>query len=135
MRVVIQRAKNAKCTVDGQITGQIDYGYCIFVGFNNEDTNEIIDKMIHKILFLRIFEDENGKMNKSIQDVEGSILSISRFTNAGKPELATTLYDQFNQKLQEQGMHVETGIFGADMKIELLNDGPVTIVLDSKELF
>ena len=132
MRVVIQRAKNAKCTVDGQITGQIDYGYCIFVGFNNEDTNEIIDKMIHKILFLRIFEDENGKMNKSIQDVEGSILSISQFTlyadckkgnrpsftNAGKP-----------------GMHVETGIFGADMKIELLNDGPVTIVLDSKELF
>ena len=140
MRVVIQRAKNAKCTVDGQITGQIDYGYCIFVGF---------DKMIHKILFLRIFEDENGKMNKSIQDVEGSILSISQFTlyadckkgnrpsftNAGKPDLATTLYDQFNQKLQEQGMDVETGIFGADMKIELLNDGPVTIVLDSKELF
>lgn len=69
MRVVIQRAKNAKCTVEGQVTGQIDHGYCIFVGFNNEDTEEIIDKMIHKILFLRIFEDENGKMNKSIQDV------------------------------------------------------------------
>lgn len=149
MRVVIQRAKNAKCTVEGQITGQIDHGYCILVGFNNEDTDEIIDKMIHKILFLRIFEDQNGKMNKSIQDVDGSILSISQFTlyadckkgnrpsftNAGKPDLATALYDQFNLKLQEQGMHVETGIFGADMKIELLNDGPVTIVLDSKELF
>lgn len=149
MRVVIQRAKNAKCTVKGQMTGQIDHGYCIFVGFNNEDTEEIIDKMIHKILFLRIFEDENGKMNKSIQDVNGSILSISQFTlyadckkgnrpsftNAGKPDLATVLYDQFNQKLQNQGMHVEKGIFGADMKIELLNDGPVTIVLDSKELF
>lgn len=80
MRVVIQRAKNAKCTVEGQVTGQIDHGYCIFVGFNNEDTEEIIDKMIHKILFLRIFEDENGKMNKSIQDVNGSILSISQFT-------------------------------------------------------
>ena len=125
MRVVIQRAKNAKCTVEGQITGQIDHGYCIFVGFNNDDTDE------------------------SIQDVDGSILSISQFTlyadckkgnrpsftNAGKPDLATALYDQFNLKLQEQGMHVETGIFGADMKIELLNDGPVTIVLDSKELF
>ena len=149
MRVVIQRAKNAKCTVEGQITGQIDHGYCIFVGFNNEDTDEIIDKMIHKILFLRIFEDENGKMNKSIQDVKGSILSISQFTlyadckkgnrpsftNAGKPDLATSLYDQFNQKIKDQGIHVETGIFGADMKIELLNDGPVTIVLDSKELF
>ena len=136
MRVVIQRAKNAKCTVEGQVTGQIDHGYCIFVGFN-------------KILFLRIFEDENGKMNKSIQDVNGSILSISQFTlyadckkgnrssftNAGKPDLAIVLYDQFNQKLQDQGMHVEKGIFGADMKIELLNDGPVTIVLDSKELF
>ena len=145
MRVVIQRAKNAKCTVKGQVTGQIDHGYCIFVGFNNEDTEE----MIHKILFLRIFEDENGKMNKSIQDANGSILSISQFTlyadckkgnrpsftNAGKPDLATVLYDQFNQKLQDQGMHVEKGIFGADMKIELLNDGPVTIVLDSKELF
>ena len=79
MRVVIQRAKNAKCTVDGQITGQIDYGYCIFVGFNNEDTNEIIDKMIHKILFLRIFEDENQKMNKSIKDIHGEILIISQF--------------------------------------------------------
>ena len=77
MRVVIQRAKNAKCTIDGQITGQIDYGYCIFVGFNNEDTNEIIDKMIHKILFLRIFEDENGKMNKSIQDVEVFFLFLN----------------------------------------------------------
>ena len=148
MRVVIQRAKNAKCTVEGQITGQIDHGYCIFVGFNNEDTDEIIDKMIHKILFLRIFEDENGKMNLDIRQT-GELLLVSQFTlyascrkgnrpsftNAGKPDLATALYDQFNLKLQEQGMHVETGIFGADMKIELLNDGPVTIVLDSKELF
>ena len=80
MRVVIQRAKNAKCTVDGQITGQIDYGYCIFVGFNNEDTNEIIDKMIHKILFLRIFEDENGKTNLSLADVNGELLMVSQFT-------------------------------------------------------
>lgn len=149
MRVVIQRSKWAKCTIDQQITGQIDQGYCIFVGFNDEDTDEILDKMIHKILFLRIFEDENGKMNKSIQDIHGSILSISQFTlyadckkgnrpsftNAGKPEYAKSLYEKFNAKLQEAGMHVEKGVFGADMKIELLNDGPVTIVLDSKELF
>lgn len=149
MRVVIQRAKHASCTIDGHVTGKIEQGYCIFVGFNNEDTEEIVDKMIHKILFLRIFEDENGKMNQSIQDVKGSILSISQFTlyanckkgnrpsftDAGKPEYANSLYEMFNEKLKNQGMHVETGVFGADMKIELLNDGPVTIVLDSKELF
>ena len=125
MRVVIQRAKNAKCTVEGQVTGQIDHGYCIFVGFNNEDTEEIIDKMIHKILSISQFTlyADCKKGNRP------------SFTNAGKPDLATVLYDQFNQKLQDQGMHVEKGIFGADMKIELLNDGPVTIVLDSKELF
>ena len=135
--------------LDSIVDSCADEEYPNILVYRDEDTNEIIDKMIHKILFLRIFEDENGKMNKSIQDVEGSILSISQFTlyadckkgnrpsftNAGKPDLATTLYDQFNQKLQEQGMHVETGVFGADMKIELLNDGPVTIVLDSKELF
>ena len=98
MRVVIQRAKNAKCTVDGQITGQIDYGYCIFVGFNNEDTNEIIDKMIHKILFLRIFEDENGKMNKSIQDVEGSILFLNLpYMRIVKRGIAQVLQMQVNQ--------------------------------------
>ena len=119
MRVVIQRAKNAKCTVEGQVTGQIDHGYCLFVGFNNEDTEEIIDKMIHKITLYADCKKGNRPS----------------FTNAGKPDLATVLYDQFNQKLQGQGMHVEKGIFGADMKIELLNDGPVTIVLDSKELF
>lgn len=149
MRVVIQRAKHASCTIDGHVTGKIEQGYCIFVGFNNEDTEEIVDKMIHKILFLRIFEDDNGKMNQSIQDVKGSILSISQFTlyanckkgnrpsftDAGKPEYANSLYEMFNDKLKNQGMHVETGVFGADMKIELLNDGPVTIVLDSKELF
>ena len=149
MKVVIQRVKKASCTIDEKCTGKIEHGYCLFVGFNDEDNEEIIDKMIHKILFLRIFEDENGKMNKSIQDIHGSILSISQFTlyanckkgnrpsftDAGKPEYATTLYDLFNQKLKEQDMNVQTGVFGADMKIDLLNDGPVTIVLDSKELF
>ena len=98
MRVVIQRAKNAKCTVEGQVTGQIDHGYCIFVGFNNEDTEEIIDKMIHKILFLRIFEDENGKMNKSIQDVNGSILSHNLlYMPIVKREIAQVLQMQESQ--------------------------------------
>ena len=148
MRVVIQRAKNAKCTVDGQITGQIDYGYCIFVGFNNEDTNEIIDKMIHKILFLRIFEDENEKLNLSLMDIKGEILSISQFTlyanckkvrrpsflDAAKPEISKPLYEYFNKALENAGVHTETGIFGAMMKVSLINDGPTTIILDSKEI-
>ena len=93
MRVVIQRAKNAKCTVDGQITGQIDYGYCIFVGFNNEDTNEIIDKMIHKILYLRIFEDENGKMNKEVFFLFLNLL----YMRIVKREIAQVLQMQVNQ--------------------------------------
>ena len=149
MRLLIQRVNHASVKVDGEVIGNIGKGFLVLVGIGQNDTREVADKYMKKMLGLRIFEDENGKMNKSIQDVEGSILSISQFTlyadckkgnrpsftNAGKPDLAITLYDQFNQKLQEQGMHVETGIFGADMKIELLNDGPVTIVLDSKELF
>ena len=148
MRVVIQRAKNAKCTVDGQITGQIDYGYCIFVGFNNEDTNEIIDKMIHKILYLRIFEDENEKLNLSLMDIKGEILSISQFTlyanckkgrrpsflDAAKPEISKPLYEYFNKALENAGVHTETGIFGAMMTVSLINDGPTTIILDSKEI-
>lgn len=149
MKLVVQRVKHASCTVDGNVTGQIEHGYCVFVGFSNEDTEEMIDKMIHKLLFLRIFEDENGKMNQSIQDVQGSILSISQFTlyadckkgnrpsftGAGKPDIASRFYDMFNDKINAQGIHVETGIFGADMKIDLLNDGPVTIILDSREMF
>ena len=146
MRVVIQRAKNAKCTIDGQITGQIDYGYCIFVGFNNEDTNEIIDKMIHKILFLRIFEDENGKMNLSVNDVGGEILAISQFTLcadckkgnrpsftlSAAPDEANRLYELFCSELSANGVrNVEKGIFGADMAVDIANDGPVTIMLDT----
>ena len=143
MRVVIQRAKNAKCTVEGQVTGQIDHGYCLFVGFNNEDTEEIIDKMIHKILFLRIFEDENNKMNLSIMDVKGEILAVSQFTlaadlsrgnrpgfdGAACPEDAKPLYEYFVKQLENYGISVQTGIFQADMKVELLNDGPCTFIL------
>ena len=144
MRVVIQRAKNARCTVDGQITGQIDYGYCIFVGFNNEDTNEIIDKMIHKILFLRIFEDENDKMNLSVADAEGELLVVSQFTLCGdckkgtrpsfdaaaKPEDAVRLYEYFVEKVKSLNIPCQTGKFRAMMDVELVNDGPVTFLVE-----
>ena len=148
MRVVLQRSKASKVTIDGKVNGKIDKGYVALIGFTDGDNTEIVDKMIKKIVNLRVFEDENEKMNLSIQDIGGSILSISQFTlyadskkgnrpsfiNAMNPTEASKLYDIFNQKLSEI-LHVETGIFGADMKVEIYNDGPVTIILDSNELF
>lgn len=148
MRVILQRSKESKVTIDGKVNGKIDKGYVALVGFTDGDNTEIVDKMIKKIVNLRVFEDENEKMNLSIQDIGGSILSISQFTlyadskkgnrpsfiNAMNPTEASKLYDIFNQKLGEI-LHVETGIFGADMKVKIYNDGPVTIVLDSNELF
>jgi D-tyrosyl-tRNA(Tyr) deacylase len=148
MKVLVQRSKNSKVTIDGKVNGQIDHGYVLLVGFTNGDNETIIDKMINKILNLRIFEDENEKMNLSILDTKGSILSISQFTlyanakegrrpsftNALNPTDASKLNDIFNEKLRSQ-IHTETGIFGADMKVEIYNDGPVTIMLDSDELF
>ena len=148
MRVVIQRSKKSKVTIDGKVNGEIDHGYVVLVGFTEGDNEAIIDKMVNKIVNLRIFEDDQGKINLSILDVNGSILSISQFTlyanckegrrpsftEALNPTEATKLYDMFNEKLREYVI-VETGIFGADMKVEIYNDGPVTIVLDSNELF
>ena len=148
MRIVLQRSKQSKVTIDGKVNGSIDNGYVLLVGFTNGDDESIIDKMINKIVNLRIFEDDQGKMNLSILDVNGSVLSISQFTlyanckegrrpsftEALNPTDATKLYDIFNKKLREYVI-VETGIFGADMKVEIYNDGPVTIVLDSNELF
>ncbi|MBB5182019.1 D-aminoacyl-tRNA deacylase [Catenisphaera adipataccumulans] len=148
MKVVVQRCKYAKCTIDGRVTGQIDQGYCLFVGFTQSDTPEVVTKMVRKIAKLRIFNDENGKMNVSIQDVHGSVLSISQFTlyadakkgnrpsfvKAAKPDQAIPLYEQFNEAFKTYDIPVETGVFGADMKIELYNDGPVTIILDSEEV-
>ncbi|MCI6087963.1 MAG: D-aminoacyl-tRNA deacylase [Absicoccus porci] len=148
MRVVVQRVSHASCTIDGQVTGSIQQGFLILVGFAPDDTQTIVDKIIHKIINLRVFEDENGKMNLSMQTIGGAILSISQFTlyanckkgnrpsfvKAAKPDLAIPLYDYFNQAMQAQGIHVETGVFGANMKIDLCNDGPVTIVLDSEEI-
>lgn len=148
MKFVIQRVKNASCTVDNQVIGEIQHGFCVFIGVSNEDNTEIADKMIKKLIGMRIFEDENGKTNLSLADVNGSLLLISQFTlyadckkgnrpsftNAGNPELANSLYEYIIEKCMEQVSNVQTGNFGADMKISLLNDGPFTIVLDSRDL-
>ena len=148
MKVVVQRSKKSKVTINNKVNGSIDKGYVLLVGFTHNDTTDIVDKMINKILNLRIFEDENDKMNLSIKDINGSILSISQFTlyadskkgnrpsfiNAMKPDEASKLYDYFNQELSKY-IEVNTGIFGSDMKVEIYNDGPVTIILDSDELF
>ena len=143
MRVVVQRVKKASCTVDNKVTGKIDNGLMLLVGFTEGDNLDTIIKMAQKIVNLRIFDDENGVMNKSVLDTNGSILSISQFTlyadtkkgnrpsyiNAMNGDEATKLYDKFNEELLKY-LHVETGIFGADMDIELINSGPVTIILE-----
>ena len=148
MKIVLQRVKEASVTIDGEIHGAIGKGYMILVGFNEEDNHEIIDRLVEKMIHLRVFEDENQKMNRSLLDVEGSILSISQFTlyadcrkgrrpsfvKAGNPQKAEEMYEEFIRVCKEKVPKVEHGVFGADMKVELLNDGPFTIVLDSKEL-
>ena len=148
MRVVVQRSLNSKVTVDGKISGSIKNGLVLLVGFNKNDTVKDIDYMVKKIVNLRIFDDSNHIMNKSVIDVSGSILSISQFTlyaetkkgnrpsyiNAMNSVDAKKLYDIFNEKLNKY-VHTETGIFGSDMQVTLQKDGPVTIILDSDELF
>ena len=144
MRVVLQRVNHAAVRIDGETVGQIQKGYLLLVGLAPEDTDEQLDWMVHKIVNLRVFEDENGKLNRALADVNGEILSISQFTlyadvkhgnrpgfsKAAKPEIAAPLYDRFNEKLRQAGVHVETGRFGADTKVELENDGPVTILYE-----
>ena len=144
MRIVAQRCKKASVTVDNKIVGKIDNGLMLLVGFTNGDTSHEIDYMVDKVINLRIFDDENGVMNKSLLDKNGSILSVSQFTlygdaskgrrpsyvNALSGDLAIKLYEEFNQKLKDKNIHVETGIFGADMQVELVNDGPITIILE-----
>lgn len=148
MRLVVQRVLKSKCEVSDNITGQIEKGYMVLVGFGLDDNNEIVEKMANKLAKLRIFDDEEGKINKSIYDVNGKILSISQFTlyadakkgnrpsfnNALGGQKAIELYKYFNNCLRNLNIDVQEGIFGADMKISLINDGPVTIILDSKEL-
>ena len=148
MRFVIQRVTNASCTVDGRVTGEIEKGFLVFIGVSDTDTKEIADKMTKKLLGMRIFEDENGKTNLSLKDVNGSLLLISQFTlyadckkgnrpsftKAGKPDHANELYEYMIDVCKNEISNVQTGIFGADMKIQLLNDGPFTILLDSDEI-
>ena len=145
MRVVLQRVSSASVTVDGQELGAIDQGYMLLVAIQDADTEAELDYLVRKVTGLRVFEDEAGKMNLSIQDVGGSILSISQFTlyadtrrgnrpsftDAGAPDYAEKMYDQFNTKLAATGLTVATGEFGADMKVSLVNDGPVTIIFDT----
>lgn len=149
MKAVIQRVKHSSVTIDGELYSSINQGFMILLGVVDGDTKEDADKLVKKIPVLRIFEDENGKMNLSCLDVGGEILLVSQFTlcadcshgrrpsftNSAPPQEANALYEYVADELKKAGVSsVKTGVFGADMKVDLLNDGPVTIILDSKEL-
>ena len=148
MRLVIQRVTEASVTIDGTLYSRIRKGYLVLAGIAEEDTRETADKMIRKMVNLRIFEDENGKTNLSLRDVGGEVLLVSQFTlyadtrrgnrpgftRAGRPETAEPLYEYLVEKTREQVPVVEKGVFGADMKVALLNDGPFTILLDSEQM-
>jgi D-aminoacyl-tRNA deacylase len=146
MKVVVQRSKEAKVTVDGETVGRIERGLVLLVGVTHEDTEEDARYLADKIAGLRIFEDDSGRMNVSVQDIGGQILSISQFTlygdcrkgkrpnfmAAARPEQADPLYEAFNRRLREHGLPVETGVFGAIMDVDLVNWGPVTLIIESK---
>ena len=148
MRLVVQCAKDAKVEIDGKISGSIGYGYVVFIGICNDDNEQIADKMLSKLLKLRILPDDNGKTNMSIIDKNGELLIISQFTlyadmthgnrpnflKAGNPEYANKLYEYFVTKASDSGLNVQTGEFGADMHVTLTNEGPFTVVMDSDEL-
>ena len=145
MRLLVQRVKYANVKVNNEIIGKIDNGFLVFLGITHTDTEENADYLVQKLINLRVFEDENEKMNLSIQDIKGDLLIISQFTlyadtkksgnrpsftDAAKPEQANKLYEYFIEKCKQKGIYTQTGEFGADMKVELLNDGPVTIMLE-----
>lgn len=144
MRALVQRVTKGSVTIDGKVHGAIDQGLVILLGITHDDTQKDADFVADKCVDLRIFEDENGKMNKSLEDINGSILLISQFTlyaatrkgrrpsfdAAARPETAEPLYEYFIQKLRSRGIKVETGIFGADMQVEIHNDGPVTMMVE-----
>lgn len=148
MRFVIQRVSHAQVTIDGQVRGSIQKGYMVLIGIGQEDTEALADRMIAKMLDLRIFEDADGKSNLSLRDVDGALLLISQFTlyadckkgkrpsffKAGEPHMANDLYEYIIKKCKEEVRDVERGEFGAMMHVELLNEGPFTIILDSTEM-
>ncbi len=149
MRAVVQRVKSASVKVDEKIIGQIEHGILLLLGVEESDNDKDLEYMSDKVPNLRIFEDENGKMNKSLFDVAGSILVISQFTLLGdarkgrrpsfiaaaRPEKAIPMYEKYINAMKEKNIRTQSGVFGADMKVELINDGPVTILLDSKKMF
>ena len=149
MRCVVQRVSRASVTVEGKITGQVEKGYMVLVGVEQGDDEQDVRYCADKLAGLRVFEDENGKMNRSVKDVGGAVLAVSQFTllgdarhgrrpsfsNAARPEEANALYEAFCQALRAENIRVETGVFQTDMQVELVNDGPVTILLDSRKGF
>lgn len=144
MRLLIQRVSKASVKVEGECVGKINKGFLVFLGITHGDTKDNVDYLVNKLYNLRVFEDENEKMNLSIKDINGEILIVSQFTlyadtshgnrpsfiNAAKSDEANELYEYFIEKAKQTGLKIEAGIFGADMKVELLNDGPVTILLE-----
>ena len=148
MRAVLTRVKSASVTVDGKVIGKIGQGFLILLGVTHEDTEVQAVKLADKLVGLRIFEDENGKMNQGLESVDGQILVVSQFSlygnckkgrrpdflAAARPEVAIPLYEKFIQLIRDKGIHVETGEFGAEMLVESVNDGPVTLVVDTDQL-
>ena len=146
MKFVVQRVKNAQVDIEGKTVGKIGKGFMVLIGITHTDTKEVADYLVKKLINLRVFEDENGKMNLSLKDVQGSLLLISQFTlyadctsgnrpsftNAAKPEFANELYEYIIEECKKQIPNVQTGIFGADMQVSLVNDGPVTIILEKE---
>ena len=149
MRAVVQRVSSSKVTVDEEVVGKVNKGLLVLLGVTHDDTSKDVDYMVDKVTNLRIFEDENDKMNLSLKDIDGEILAVSQFTlygdcrrgrrpsfsDAARPELANPLYEEFVQKVRDLGINVGTGKFGAHMMVDLTNDGPVTILLESRKEF
>ena len=149
MRAVVQRVSSSRVTVDERVTGEVKKGLLVLLGVTHDDTSKDVDYMVDKVTNLRIFEDENDKMNLSLKDIGGEVMAVSQFTlygdarkgrrpsfsDAARPDVANPLYEEFVEKLRAQGITVGTGVFGAHMMVELTNDGPVTILLESKKAF